>query len=212
MNKKYFAFFIICLFFVAIITSACMDEGTANPFKSANVGDYVTMGDYPQTKNGDIQPIEWLVLAKEEDRMLLISRYGLDTMRFDSRSGDWSVSEIHKWANNYFYRESFSEQEKKIIKYVNGDKVFLLSKKEAEKYFANDDARCCEATEYAIKKSAIVSNGSMGGRTGYTWWWLRTTSPDYSNNVYLVKSAGDIDYFCCHNHDIVVRPALWIKL
>ena len=63
-----------------------------------------------------------------------------------------------------------------------------------------------------IKKHAIVSNGSMGGRTGYTWWWLRTTSPDYNNNVYLVKSAGDIEYFCCHNYDIVARPALWIKI
>ena len=211
MNKKNFVLLIFCLFFIAIITSACKDEKRINPFANANVGDYVKMGNYPQTKDDDVKPIEWLVLAKEENKMLVVSKYGLDTKRFDPHSNDWNSSEIHKWLNNQFYNQAFDETEKKNITRVFGDNVFLLTKEQAEKYFANDYERCCEATEYAVKQGALVSNGSLGGRAGYIWWWLSSASPNY-HNVYTVLSAGNIDEFCPHNYNFVIRPALWIKL
>ena len=119
-------------------------------FKNAKVGDYVKFGNYPQTSSGGVQPIEWQVLARENNKMLVISKYGLEARRFDSfdsRSNNWSNSEIRKWLNGEFYNRAFTEQEKKLIKgssffenlFGGGvDKVFLLSKKEAEKYFANN--------------------------------------------------------------------------
>ena len=82
----------------------------------ANVGDYIKFGNYPQTANGDIQPIEWQVLAKEENKMLLISKYGLEARRFDSSSNDWINSEIRRWANNIFYNKAFNKNEKKYIR------------------------------------------------------------------------------------------------
>ena len=171
---------------------------------SAKVGDYVKFGNYPQTSNGDIQPIEWQVLSKENNKMLVISRYGLESKRFDGSSNSWKNSEIRKWLNGDFYNKAFTDQEKNSISSFNGDNVFLLSKEEVEIYFANNGARKCKATDYAKKNGANVNSDN-----GCSWWWLR--SPNY-NFVCSVNFGGIIfcNFVC--NYDGVVRLALWINL
>ena len=187
-----------------------------NPFTNAKVGEYIKFGSYPQTSNGDIKPIEWLVLSIENNKMLVISRYGLDAKRFDDDSNVWSNSEIRKWLNGEFYNKAFTDQEKKSINLSNlsdvgtSDNVFLLSAGEAEagKYFSNDEARKCKATEYAVKNGAhVVDNG-------YSWWWLRSPVPSYSNGVCLVSNDGNIGGYCNVISDInlAARPALSINL
>ena len=129
--------------------------------KNINVGDYVKFGNYPQTAKDEVQPIEWQVLAKEGNKILIISKYGLDAKRFDDNSNDWASSEIRYWLNDKFYNKAFTEKEKKSINSSNlsdvgtSDKVFLLSKEEAENYFVNDKLRRCKATGYAVKKVLI---------------------------------------------------------
>ena len=178
--------------------------------KNAKVGDYIKFGSYPQTVDGQVQPIEWQVLSIENGKMLVISRYGLDAKCFDSSSNVWKNSEICNWLNGEFYNKSFTDQEKKSINFSNlsdvgtSDNVFLLSEGEARKYFSNNDARRCKATDYVLKKN----NWS----DGYFWWWLRSPNPDYSNYVYDVDSGGDIDDRNVSVSDVVVRPALWINL
>ncbi len=178
-----------------------------NPFKKAKVGDYVKFGNYPQTADAQEQPIEWQVLSIENNKMLFISRYGLDAKRFDPSSNNWANSEIRKWLNGDFYNKAFTDQEKKSIKSSNlsdvgtTDNVFLLSKEEAEKYFADDEARKCKTTEYVWKR-----NGWSGG---YVWWWLR--SPN-DNGVYDVDIFGNFIYNNVSNYSGVVRLALWINL
>ena len=115
--------------------------------KNAKVGDYVKFGNYPQTEEGDIQPIEWQVLSREGNKVLVISLHGLDAKRFDEDSNNWANSEIRKWLNGEFYNKAFTDQEKKSIKSSNlpdvgtSDNVFLLSVKELKKYFANNNER-----------------------------------------------------------------------
>ena len=185
-------------------------QSSSNPFKSAKIGDYVKFGSYPQTSNGDIQPIEWQVLSIENCKMLVISRYGLDVKRFDGSSNEWKNSEIRNWLNGDFYNKAFTDQEKKSINLSNlsdvgtSDNVFLLSKEEAEKYFANDDSRRCKATDYAVKNGAWVASIN-----GYSWWWLR--SPNY-DSVYFVDNDGDVYYGYVYDNSGVVRLALWINL
>ena len=213
-------------------------QSSSNPFKFAKVGDYVKFGSYPQTSNGDIQPIEWQVLSIENNKMLVISRYGLDCKCFDSysnvgfrkgimptgldakrfgpNSNLWKNSEIRKWLNGDFYNKAFSEDEKKFINFSNlsdvdtTDNVFLLSKKEAEKYFANNTARQCKATEYAVKNGAKVYDGDVKKAVGCSCWWLRSRELCF---VYLVDFDGDVHHFAVVICDyILARPALWINL
>ena len=171
----------------------------------------IKFGKYPQTANGDILPIEWEVLVKEENKMLVISKYGLEPMSFansfDFHSiNSWLDSRIRRWLNNDFYNGAFNEQERKNIKSFEGDNVFLLSKEEAEKYFANNDIRRCEATKYAVKNGAWVLDESY-----YCCWWLRSPNPNYSNSVYRVNGDGNIISCNVVGNVIVVRPTLWIK-
>ena len=188
-------------------------------FKNAKVGDYVKFGNYPQTSEGEEKPIEWQVLAKEGNKMLVFSKYGLDAKRFDDDSNDWADSEIRQWLNNDFYNKAFNGNEKKSINLSNlsdvgtSDNVFLLSEEEAEKYFANDEERKCKATEYAVRKGALVYDGSYGGEAGYSYWWLRSPHPYDSIDVYYVDNDGGVVNFSSVDCDGgLVRPALWINL
>ena len=184
-----------------------------NPFTNAKVGEYIKFGSYPQTSNGDIKPIEWLVLSIENNKMLVISRYGLDAKRFDDDSNVWANSKIRKWLNGEFYNKAFTDQEKKYINLSNlsdvgtSDNVFLLSEGEAEKYFANKDETKCKATEYAVKNGAYVDISN-----GYSIWWLRSPDP-LSDYVFSVNSDGGIDCYCIVDGDNpLARPALSINL
>ena len=180
-----------------------------NPFKGANVGDMVKFGRYPQTAAGDVQDIEWRVLAVEGNKVLAISRYGLDAKRFDDNSNKWWNSEIRGWLNGEFYNSSFNDDEKGIIASSDPGKVFLLSKKEAVEYFDSDEDRKCVPTEYAKANRALVEYGCCR-------WWLRSPhpNPDSSSSVCCVKYDGDADgkYRSVDSDDGSVRPALWINL
>ena len=138
--------------------------------------------------------------------MISSSNYGLDAKRFDSSSNDWKNSEIRQWLNGDFYNNAFNEKEKKNINPFNGDNVFLLSKEEAKKYFANDESRRCKATEYAVK------NGAWKSDEGYGYWWLRSMFLAQYLCVYCVDLNGSVFHDKALNDKMIVRPALWINL
>ena len=216
------------------------EEVRRNPFKNAKVGACVKFGNYPQTANGDFQPIEWQVLEKKNNKMLVVSKYGLEARRFDSSSNNWKNSEIRKFLNVFlcsFYDIAFNENEKSLIRHSNNistdvyhkkifwqyekaivltdDYLFLLSKEEAEKYFANNDVRICKATEYAVKNGDLSSAYVRFNINDFSWrcsWWLRSASPNDSNCVYLVNCDGNFCYDNVDNSYYLVRPALWINI
>ena len=172
---------------------------------SLKAGDIIEFGSYPFESDGTKKPIEWRILERySDDTALLISKYCLDAMRFDSSSNNWEQSEIRQWLNNKFYNATFKDEEKNaIIKNREaGCKVFLLSEEEAGQYFKNDNDRKAYPTPYAE------------GRGGSScWWWLR--SPGYDQNY-----AASVNYFgfvdstgyYVDNDSPAVRVALKINL
>jgi uncharacterized protein YuzB (UPF0349 family) len=81
-------------------------------FRLSAKGDVITLGKYD---HGDaVQAIEWYVLQKTEDRVLLVSKYILDALPFHGVEEDvqWEDSDLYKWMKNTFYSEAFSEGEK----------------------------------------------------------------------------------------------------
>lgn len=122
------------------------------------IGNYVTFGTYPQTKAGtDKTPIEWLVLDRDGNKALIISRYGLDAQPYNADDTDitWEECTLRTWLNGTFLNKAFTSEEKKGIILTNvdncksqgygewdadgghdtQDKVFLLSYAEANQYF-----------------------------------------------------------------------------
>ena len=196
-------------------------------FYALNVGDVYRFGSYEQdgnTSNGG-EGINWLVLAKEGDRILVISKYGLDYQQYDSTStiATWETCSLRKWLNGEFLNAAFSEGERSMIpsRTVSADKnpnyrtspgnsttdqVFLLSITEAKKYFNNESALQCQGTAYCYAQGAYKSGN------GNCWWWLRSPG-DYIDKAACVNHFGGVDAF---GFDMsgrdAVRPALWINL
>ena len=120
-------------------------------------GRYVTLGTYPQSANGDdLTPIEWRVLARDGNKALLISRYGLDVQPYNSEKTDvtWETCTLRTWLNNTFFNKAFTSAEQATIltttvynfwtegntEWESGggnttqDRIFLLSYEEANQY------------------------------------------------------------------------------
>lgn len=210
----------------------------------ANAGDIITFGTYEQDNNtgNDAEPIEWLVLDNQGDRMLVISRYGLDCKKYNETytAVTWEICSLRSWLNSEFYNTAFSDSEKASIRTTTisnpdnadygtsggnatNDNVFCLSIDEAKAYFGADSndgdgwtinkARAAKPTAYAVARGAYA-NSSTQWYGGNCWWWLR--SPGF-NQYY----AADVSYFGNINEfgdDVyydfynAVRPALWIGL
>lgn len=207
------------------------------------VGNYVTFGTYPQTKAGkDATPIEWLVLARDGDKALLISRYGLDAQPYnkDHTSVTWETCTLRTWLNGTFYNKAFSSAEQAAILTTNvdnskgqgywsteggnntQDKVFLLSYAEANKYFdvenwrnngAKDNVRSRVApTAYAIAQGA-GKNSSYKTADGIDAGWWRLRSPGVSQyDAAYVSTDGSLFYNDVNYDSGSVRPALWVNI
>lgn len=82
--------------------------------------EYVEFGSYRQ-ENEYADPIEWIILELQNDKCLLVSRYGLDTHSFANyglANVTWENSGIRSWLNTYFYDTAFSVAERNSILFV----------------------------------------------------------------------------------------------
>ena len=198
-------------------------------FDNPQPGNYVIFGAYEQdsnTSNGK-EPIEWLVLDRQDNNVLLISRFALDCRQYNNTlsSITWETSSLRSWLNNSFLNEAFSpdEQIKIVTTQVNADKnptystnpgnntsdkIFIQSIVETKQYFASDNARQVHATDYAI------ANGAYLGIDGNAWCWLRSPGYDSEKAAGIMTSGGIDDFGDDVYGDVCgsIRPALWVSL
>ena len=195
--------------------------------RSIRKGSIVTYGTWEQDPaRGSKEPVEWIVLEAQEDRLLLISRYGLDCLSYCSSRDTvaWETSNIRAWLNDRFLEAAFTPEEQAgilVTKVDNSrrqgyvhyegdggadteDRLFLLSYAEAWKYFPENSDRACKPTKTAVKRGAFKSTTS-----GNCPWWLR--SPGYMENYVAAvdvdgNRGGNIKYGA-----MAVRPAMWIS-
>lgn len=103
------------------------------------VGQIVEFGRYPQTRDGEILPIEWKVLKIENKKAFLLSKNALDQKPYDSRFCEtspltqsktvtWSNSYIRQWLNTDFLNKAFLDNEKKSIVRTNNTNVVYTLK------------------------------------------------------------------------------------
>ena len=149
-------------------------------FSKTKVGDVIEFGSYEQDDdmlNGP-EPIEWVVLAKDKEKMLVLSKRALDTLPYhkNPEGTTWEYSTIRKWLHNIFYESAFTNDEHKYIiettRHNYGvygdtsgnetkDKLFFLSNKdvrdpdlglcdEKSDYYIKDIKRRCAVTDYAL--------------------------------------------------------------
>lgn len=203
-------------------------------FEKLEVGDIYTFGKCEQdnnTLNGK-EKIEWIVLEKKNGKILVISKYALDCMPYntDDSSVTWETCSLRAWLNNEFINNAFTGEQQsmiqtiKVANYDNSryntdggnntkDKVFILSIDEVNKYFASDEARKCAPTAYAVAQRFHQRDEYSMGDKAPCRWWLRSpgiaqwkvADVDGDGDVYVHGNGANFD-------TPYVRPALWIGL
>ena len=202
--------------------------------RNTEPGDIITLGSFEQ--DDDIsdgsEEIEWEVLEKEGDRLLVISRYALYSLPFNEKNEEvaWESSSIRKWLNGEFYDSAFSDDEKKLIllstlepavnkvyKNVSAgdeteDHIFLLGASEAEKYFTSRDELMCLPTAYAVSSGAWTTEeytDASGERTCF--WWLRSPGNNEKQAAYVhMEGTINLNGTMVSYGNRTARPALWI--
>ncbi|MCI8550586.1 MAG: toll/interleukin-1 receptor domain-containing protein [Lachnospiraceae bacterium] len=173
--------------------------------QAVSVGDSFYFGVYNPSADYRQENVEWKVLAKEEDRILVVSKYSLWDMPYCSAYNtiiSWEGCLIRQDLNQKLYGKAFNEFEQGRILEAevnvgNGrstnDKLFLLSKDEVSSFFPDNLDRSCNEIGTGTSKP----------------WWLRLAG-DNTEAPY-VKVDGSIvdssDEFVWQG----VRPAMWIS-
>lgn len=164
------------------------------------------------TYNGE--PITWLVLGTQNEKLLLISDKTLFQKAYNEKYTDitWADCTLRAYLNGEFFNNCFitEEQTKIVTTHLynrdnpddgtpggadTDDKIFLLSVDEANQYFSSDDSR--------IYYSADGLEHD---------WWLRSPGMIARSAaiVYNDGSVGNVGSPVNTDKSQYVRPAMWI--
>ena len=212
---------------------------TSYDFSKVKKGDVVKFGAYEQDLNytNGKEAIEWIVLKKTKNSVLLLSKYAFCGLPYHKDGGNvtWETCSLRKWLNSDFIKSAFNKTEQGMIKSTiienfdnavyktpggndTKDKVFLLSQLEmidtdlgfAEDYDTPDvNRRCAVVWEKNIQGGRSVT--ADGERA--IWWWLRSSGSS-ATEACFVKDGGSVS---SEGLDITlygygIRPALYINL
>lgn len=197
--------------------------------ETVEIGDTITFGAYEQDGNSSNrqEPIEWVVLDKVDDKVLLLSTKAIDCQPYNNQDTGctWATCSLRKWLNGTFYKAAFSNEERERIAETTveahenpdfstnsgmdtDDYIFLLSVDEVNQYLPYDNDRMCSPTEYAKEQGGFEKKS-----LGTCWWWLRTPG-ETSSDACSVNSNGtiDTDDGTVNSNKGCVRPAMWLSI
>ncbi|MBP0979962.1 MAG: hypothetical protein J6Q18_00195, partial [Oscillospiraceae bacterium] len=178
-------------------------------------------------------PMPWKVLENKGGRLLLLSVYVLDCLPFEdfydpfyfSMSFDrtrWPFCTLRRHINNEFYTSLLTEEEMQRVVpvYISADDVlsfekredakedrmFLLSKPEAEKYLKTEKDRMAPVTSFATRSMLYIHFEN------YAYWWLRTPGQYSVEKMYVLDGTITSDNSIVggdHFNYLGVRPAMY---
>ena len=206
-------------------------------------GSTVEFGTYKQAEYAeDDESIEWTVLSKEGDKVLLLSNKVLAKAPYNdryNRDGDklvtWENCSLRKWLNKDFYKRAFTEAERSCIVestleteiYEEGASEIDLRTHIDRRIETEDKVfllSALEAEEYFDSDEELLRMPTEAADI-YTWdneyvqWWLRTKGRmGNSYTMYVRKEAEDGEMIDqrgeseTSTYDTGVCPAIWLDL
>lgn len=236
--KRFISLSLCCIGLMFLLSGCVLDRSKTK--EEFAIGKIVTFGVYEQdgnTNNGK-EPIEWIVLAENGSKRLLLSRYVIDALPYNETEYGitWETCTLRFWLNNDFFQLAFSEEEKAKV-YLSTienpdnpmpdansrggntteDKVFLLSISEAEKYMNLAENRIAIPTDYSKLKEPVFEYRADGCE-----WWLRspgvrqTSAAMVRGNGHMVVAGKVVNsgwIGSLRGSTLVgIRPAIWINI
>jgi len=172
---------------------ALMEANPALTFALAQPGDTVTYGTYEQdndTSNGP-EPIEWIVLVQEEERVLAVSRDILDAKQYHLYENQVlpQLSALTKWLNLEFAAVAFDGNLRRTVETAGLLKQEYVATLESMKVNG-------EVTAYA----------QANGAAGENWWLYENQSYEGSLTALTAGSSETATITEVRG----VRPAIWV--
>lgn len=169
-------------------------------------GDIIIFGSYEQdgVKNGQ-EPIEWIVVKRDGRKVILMSRYVLDSVSYELTEVKtyWAMSYLRSWLNNDFYYHAFSASEMASLQLADcsadmnifapktdqgmasWDYVWAPSLQEIDEFYPEGEVKPTVATRYAIMNGTYIEPTN-----GYSPYWLRTMGDSGKKAVYIRNWGG----------------------
>jgi len=213
------------------VTTAATAKPTTTKAPTASLNITGSFKGYDVVKFGGY---EWMVLAKENNKALLLMKNSLGHHAYNTEITDitWADCSLRRYLNGSFYNSFSSADRARIAQVTNSnpdntwgkvngvvfgtnggsstqDYIFCLSVPEVLKYFPvvlRDETFIGEEIDYVAEGSFMLW---LPEEDGYAQWLTR--SPGLSSGRVCVVSYGGIydDHF--KNESTAVRPALWLK-
>ncbi len=199
-------------------------------------------GSYPYEANGAKKPIKWLMLKKEGNKYLLLSKYGLDVLLYHKIETKitWETCSMRKWLNSTFIDTAFTINEKQRIlmspvqvgtpayKYLTD---YLEMGLDYTAPYAGNNTQdrvfllsLDEAMQYfeEFPFQSNISRKAYGtpyafakkayNQDGAGIWWLRTMGI-VPDSVCGINESGEPDvHLTFEFNEYTVRPALWVTI
>ena len=223
--KKVFS---LLLVFMMILPFACALGEEETGAQMPAVGDRFYFGRWEQdnVEENGYEPLEWVVLDCEEDRLFLQTVLCIEVARFyDQRVRMyWGISPLRTWMNGEWLEQLFTAEEQSCIltttvKNANPhgikgagadteDKLYLLSRDECLAYYPTLESRVAWPTQRCIDQGCTLSK-----TTGSTRWWLRTPGAR-EMDVQGVRIDGRITAYGMQDVDWptnCLRPVMWVQ-
>ena len=196
--------------------------------------DTVIFGSYYQNDINNKEPIEWIVLDRQDGKTLLLSKNILDCKCYNDAHQiiTWENCTLRYWLNTAFLNTAFNSIEQVGIETTSvinnrgadygpdggnntNDKVFCLSVDEVKKYFNQQNMdknnKRAEAKETIFAKSIEDIFLYEGKNIENSCYWLRSPGR-YDDYAAAVRDIGSIHEhgFLVSRWAIGVRPAIWV--
>ena len=195
--------------------------------KDSQIGDVVTYGVYQDSFGTWREDMDWIVLDRNEYRILLLSRYAIDCYPYNNTKGNisWDESSIRKWLNSSFINLAFKQEERNRIcvtdinnvteysgrKKIDQCKIFVPAASDINDFGYLKANMICEATAYAVEQGVQKESSSKDGKIiRYCNWWLRDTNCE--SKALVVSFSGGITEEDVDTKHVGIRPAMWIKV
>lgn len=190
-------------------------------------GEIVCFGNWPQGSNGEIMPLEWIILSASSRSAWMVTKHIIECSRFSwsysafsaKRNVRWKDSEIRGWLNGAFLSEAFSPEEQELLasqvlhcgKYWNRrtcdwndrteDKVALLRCEDVTYTLSRLGIADCTPTPYAVSRGASEET--------HIWWLREQGEPAYrtaivSNGILSQHGADSV-------REYGIRPAIELR-
>ncbi len=241
MKKMLSLLLVVVMFLGGVCIPDAINLNTVNAAETESfaVGDVIEFGSYPQTEVTDsayegktveynnkifaVEPIKWRVLRIVDGNALLLTDKIIEGQPFNSTSAtvdghkanEYHYSSLRKWVTEDFFNTAFSPNEQTAIETTqlesSADKIFMLSKSEADSYAKNYFSTT--ATDYAYANGFVAQSSTELCNQ----WWTRTAhTQSYAVYYVQIRWGTWTTYYNWYDDTIPypkgVRPAIYIDL